>query len=348
MQERPHVTRRGEANAARKGQRKIHRRYQPKLCCAVSRGMASKVVARISRHDWNRNSDLIALRQRGYIPYTYRNDPHFVPKPMRISTRSESREALTVLSQALAAHTDYNPDSDYPFEVMVPFEQIASAMGVLHVYESGRKAYDVALHALSVMEQLGYVIVLHTQDSDSGQNKPLRIWLSETFFTSRAIQVDEIRDWLGKFKRWAAKHGLTETLRQRYEKHLVRIERIGIDLKSRHSLRNRLRQIKRWVVSPDLARDKAQALAKIEQTLAQRSALEQQLDETNQNIRQLAKRKTHSYYQQFTQWSITGAMTPIQLLQLQETLKREHPGLLQQDAEAFYKLLLERAGAFKI
>lgn len=349
VQERPHVTRRGEANAARKGQRKIHRRYQPKLCCTVSRGMASKVVARISRHDWNRNSDLIALRQRGYIPYTYRNDPHFVPKPMRISTRSESREALTVLSQALAAHTDYNPDSDYSFEVMVPFEQIASAMGVLHVYENGRKAYDVALHALSVMEQLGYVIVLHTLDSDSGQNKPLRIWLSETFFTSRGIQVDEIRDWLGKFKRWAMKNGLTETLRQRYEKHLVRIERIGIDLKSRHSLRNRLRQIKRWVVSPDLTRDKAQAVAKIEQTLAQRSALEQQLDETNQNIRQLAKRKKqNSYYQQFTQWSITGAMTPIQLLQLQETLKREHPGLLQQDAEAFYKLLLERAGAFKI
>lgn len=341
--------RRGAANAARKGQRKIHRRYHPQLCCRVSRGMASKVVARISRHDWNRNGDLIALRQRGYIPYTYRHDPHFVPKPMRISTRSESREALTVLSQALAAHTDYNPDSDYPFEVMVPFEQIASAMGVLHVYESGRKAYDVALHALSVMEQLGYVIVLHTQDSDSGQNKPLRIWLSETFFTSRGIQVDEIRDWLGKFKRWAMKNGLTETLRQRYEKHLVRIECIGIDLKSRHSLRNRLRQIKRWVVSPDLARDKAQAVAKIEQTLAQRSALEQQLDETNQNIRHLAKgKKQNSYYQQFTQWSINGGMTTIHVMMLQEALKQEHPGLLQQDAEAFYKLLLERAGAFKI
>lgn len=113
----------------RKGQRKIHRRYQPQLCCSVSRRMASKVVARISRHDWNRNGDLIALRQRGYIPYTYRHDPHFMPKPMRISTRSESREALTVLSQALAAHSDYNPDSDYHFEVMVPFEQIALAMG---------------------------------------------------------------------------------------------------------------------------------------------------------------------------------------------------------------------------
>lgn len=163
--------------------------------------------------------------------------------------------------------------------------------------------------------------MLHTHDSDSGQNKPLRIWLSETFFTSRGIQVDEIRDWLGKFKRWAAKNGLTEKLRQRYEKHLVRIERIGIDLKSRHSLRNRLHQIKRWVVSPDLARDKAQAMATIEKTLAKRSALEQQLDETNQNIRQLAKRKTqNSYYQQFKQWSVNGGMTPIQVMMLQNIL----------------------------
>lgn len=311
--------------------------------------MASKVVARISKHDWNRNHDLLALRRRGYVPYTYRNDPTFSPKPMRISTRSESREALTVLSQALAAHTDYNPDSDFPFEVMVPFEQIAAAMGVLHIYESGRKAYDVALHALSVMEQLGYVIVLHSQDSDSGQNKPLRIWLSATFFTSRGIHVDEIRDWLGKFKRWAMKNGLTDTLRQRYEKHLVRIEHIGIDLKSRHSLRNRLRLIKRWVVSPDLARDKSQAVAKLEQELTQRSALERELDGSQQNIHKLTKRKMqNSYYQQFVKWSVSGTATPIQLLQLQEALKREIPGLQLQDSEAFYKLLLERAGAYKI
>jgi len=32
--------------------------------------------------------------------------------------------------------------------------------------------------------------------------------------------------------------------------------RLGIDIDSHHSLKNRLRQIKRWVVSPDLLQEK--------------------------------------------------------------------------------------------
>ncbi|MDA6076158.1 MULTISPECIES: hypothetical protein [Edwardsiella] len=44
-------------------------------------------------------------------------------------------------------------------------------------------------------------------------------------------------------------------------------------------------------------------------------------------------------------WSVSGTATPIQSLHRQESLRREHPGLLPQDAEAFYKLLLEPAGA---
>lgn len=178
-------TRRGESNALRRGQSKVHRRYTPQLCCSVPRGMAAKVVARMQSHNWHRNHDLIELRREGYVPYTKRNDPYFTPKAMRISARSESCEALTALSMALAANCDYNPDSDYPFEIMAPFEQIAAAMGMLHVYDNGRKAYDSPLHALSVQEQLGYVIVLHGKDTDSGQNKPLRLWLTEKFFISR-------------------------------------------------------------------------------------------------------------------------------------------------------------------
>ncbi|AIJ09093.1 MULTISPECIES: hypothetical protein [Edwardsiella] len=53
----------------------------------------------------------------------------------------------------------------------------------------------------------------------------------------------------------------------------------------------------------------------------------------------------NSTYQQFVKWSVSGTATPIQSLHRQESLRREHPGLLPQDAEAFYKLLLEPAGA---
>ena len=226
-------TRRGESNALRRGQ--------------------AKVVARMQSHNWHRNHDLIELRREGYVPYTKRNDPYFTPKAMRISARSESCEALTALSMALAANCDYNPDSDYPFEIMAPFEQIAAAMGMLHVYDNGRKAYDSPLHALSVQEQLGYVIVLHGKDTDSGQNKPLRLWLTEKFFISRGIAVEEIRHWLGQFKTWAIKNGLTESLRKKYERHLLRVERIGIDLNDKPSLRNRLKQIKRCVIIPSVS-----------------------------------------------------------------------------------------------
>ncbi|MBO1552114.1 Replication protein [Yersinia pseudotuberculosis] len=314
--------------------------------------MAAKVVARLSSHNWHRNHELIELRRQGYVPYTKRHDPHFLPKPMRISARSESCEALTALSMALAANCDYNPDSDYPFEIMAPFEQIAASMGMLHVYDNGRKAYDSPLHALSVQEQLGYVIALHGKDTDSGQNKPLRLWLTEKFFISRGIAVEEIRQWLGQFRTWAIKNGLTESLRQKYERHLLRVERIGIDLKDKHSLRNRLKQIKRWVVSPDLAKEKQAKVDVLERGLetlkrdgSQR--LDLILDETQQKIRSLAKAKhqrQNPYYQAFVKWSTSGAVMTHDVMMQEQALQKEQLGLKHSDPETFYRLLLERAG----
>lgn len=344
--------RRGESNSLRKGTSKIHRRYTPTLTCTVPRGMAAKVVARLSRHNWHRNHELIELRRQGYVPYTKRHDPHFLPKPMRISARSESCEALTALSMALAANCDYNPDSDYPFEIMAPFEQIAASMGMLHVYDNGRKAYDSPLHALSVQEQLGYVIALHGKDTDSGQNKPLRLWLTEKFFISRGIAVEEIRQWLGQFRTWAIKNGLTESLRQKYERHLLRVERIGIDLTDKHSLRNRLKQIKRWVVSPDLAKEKQAKVDVLERGLKTLERDESQrldliLDETQQKIRSLAKAKhqrQNPYYQAYVKWSTSGAVMTHDVMMQEQALQKEQPGLKHSDPETYYRQLLERAG----
>ncbi|WP_371824955.1 Replication protein [Serratia sp. JSRIV002] len=344
----PNRTRRGEANALRKGTSKIHRRYQPGLRCAVPRGMASKVVARVSSHNWHRNPDLVELRQNGYVPYTKRNDPYYIPKPMRVHARSEACEALTALSQVMAANCDFNPDSDYPFEIMAPMEQLAHYMGVLHVYDSGRKAYDVALNALSVMEQLQYAIVLHGKDTDSGQNKPLRVWLSEKFFTSRGIAVDEIRQWLGQFRTWAIKNGLTETLRTKYERHLLRIEHIGIDIKNRHSLRNRLKQIKRWVVNPVLAREKEKVVGQLENdldTLEQGDRLDLLLDGLQSKIKADGKghkKAQNLMYQAYVAWS--NKTMRHEVVQLEMALQRDNPGLLHSDPEAYYQRLLERAG----
>ncbi|WP_307803517.1 Replication protein [Rahnella sp. ChDrAdgB13] len=349
----PKNTRRGESNALRRGQPKIHRRYAPELCCSVPRGMASKVVGRLKSHDWRRNNELIALRRVGLVPYKKRNDPNYAPKPMRIHARSEIRETLTVLSMAMAANCDYNPDSDYNFEIMLPFEQIAAATGTLHVYNNGRKAYDSALEGLSVMEQLGYVIVNRDRDTDTGQNKPLRIWLTDKFFTSRGILVEEIRQWLGQFKMWAIKNGLTESLRRKYEHHLLRIERIGISIKDKHSLRNRLKQIKRWVVSPDLTAEKQAKVSMLEgelETLRRQNdeRLDEVLDCTASNLRSLARAKAkrqNPYYQAYIAWSTSAKVMPHQVNSLEQTLSQAHPGLRHSDPETFYRLLLERAGA---
>lgn len=347
----PRETRRGESNALRRGKPKIHRRYVPKLCCSVPRGAASKVVGRLQGHDWRRNQELIALRHIGFVPYKKRNDPHYIPKPMRVSARSELRETLTVLSMAMAANCDYNPDNDFAFEVMLPLEQLAAVTGTLHIYENGRKAYDSVREALSVMEQLEYVLVRHGKDTDSGQNKPLRIWLGPKFFTSRGIRVEEIRLWLGQFRTWAMKHGLTETLRKKYERHLLRIERIGIDLNDKHSLRNRLKQIKRWVVSPDLATEKQKKVTVLEGELEDMrrqsdARLDELLDDTDTHLRSLARAKAkrqNPHYQAWVRWS--NAAMRHQVIRLEQTLSHEQPGLIRAAPETYYRLLLERAGA---
>jgi len=348
MEQTPVENKRGESNKLRKGRSKIHRRYTPKLCCAVPRGTASKVVARVQNHDWHRNVDLIALRRKGYVPYTKRNNPDFVPKPMRIKAREEIRETLTVLSMAMAAHCDYNPDSDYCFEIMMPFEQIAAAAGMLHIYENGRKAYDSPREALSVMEQMGYVIVDHDKDPDAGQNKPMRIWLADKFFTSRGIAGEEIREWLGKFKRWALKKGLTESLRKKYEHHLLRLEAFGLDLKRKHSLRNRLKQIKRWVMSPDLEELKQTTVATLKgelETLMRKDTkrLDLLLDEKDIQLRALSRKRKqqHPYYRAWVQWS--NSVMPHEALTLEASFRRAHPGLVSADPEMYYRLLLELA-----
>ena len=347
----PRTTRRGESNASRRGRSKIHRRYRPQLCGPLPHGTAAKVVARLKNHNWHHNKDLINRRKIGYIPYTRRNDPHFKPKPMRVSARSESCEALTALSMALAAHCDYNPDSEFPFEVMVPFEQIAAAMGQLHIYENGRKAYDAPLKALSVLEQLDYVVIARGKDTDSGQNKALRIWITDKFFTSRGIVVEEIRQWLTQFKAWAIKKGLAESLRKKYERHLLRLERIGLDIKNRRSLRNRLKQIKRWVMSPDLAEKKRIKVAMLKNELAKTNAkhtdtLSDHADTDSRTIKEAKAKPQHTWYRAFVAWSTSANVMPHQVSRLEQALSKEYPGLRYRDPEAYYRLFLHRAGQY--
>ena len=297
--------------------------------------MAAKVVGAIREHDWNRNTDLIELRKKGYTPWSHLHDNQFVPRPMRISTRSESRRALSALSLVLAANSDYNPDSDYMFEVMLPVEEVARRMGVLHVYDNGRKSYDPTLHAMRVLEEMGYVIVHRTKDSDSGQFKPMRLFLSDKFFTSRGMSLSEVRESLYKFRQWAIGVGVAESLKEKYQRHLLKMARLGIDIERHHSLKNRLRQIKRWVVSPELRAEKNV----VEEDLG---AI---LDEQQEKLRQMAsKPNTSRYRQAWVRWSTSQEAPPAVTYRLEKALKAEFPELYFTDPEKYYQLLLDRAG----
>lgn len=326
-------TRRGEANRQRKGQTKTHRNHQPHFTGKPPRGMASKVVACIRYHDWRRNTDLIALRQKGYTPYSRMFDRSFQPKPLRITARSESREALSALSLVLAANCDYSPDSEYMFEVMLPVEEMARRMGVLHVYDNGRKAYDVLLNALRVLEQLDYVVVHRDRDSDSGQHKPMRVFLTERFFTSRGMTVESVRQWLHNYRQWAIAAGVAESLREKYERHQLKMARLGIDIDRYHSLKNRLKSIKRWVVSPELRAEKQRIIAEIDASLV------------GHEQRRASRRSSDTRYQQaWWRWTASDACTPVMRLKMESALKTEFPHLQTTDAEQYYRLLLERAG----
>lgn len=322
---------RGEINARRSGRTKIHCHHIAAFTGTVPRGTAAKVVARLRHHDWNRNQELRTLRQRGYVPYRCRQDPAYSPRPLRLSVREESRRALTALSLALAANCDYNPDAEYPFEIVVSFEEVAKAMGVLHIYENGRKAFDVATHAREVMEQLGYIIVHRAWDKEAGQYKPLRLFLTPSFFTSRGITVEEIRQWLHAYRQWAAVNGLCESLRKRHERHQLRMARLGIGLEKQYALRKRLQHIKRYVTSPDLCQEKQTTLNALEQELALRLFSPPQ--------------KIPPYQQAWRKWAASALAHPLRVIQWKQALSREHPYLEQDDPEHYYRLLLERAGA---
>lgn len=308
--------------------KKIHRRYIPKLSCRVPRGIASKLVARVSSHDWHRNYDLIKLRRS---------------LGMRIHARSELCETLTVLSSVLISYCNYSLYREYSLEISVPFEIVASSMNMLHIYDNGRKSYDPPLHALRILEQLKYIIVFRDINHDTGQYKPLRIWLTKKFFTSRGITIHELRIGLFKFEEWVVRNNLTHSLICSKNKHSMKMKIIGIDLLKFPSLRNLLLKNKRSILGSKLI-DKAKNNIKLFNYNKNIYGFLNKNKDFNSSSKKsnFSKNKNTSkfWYCKFINWSITKM--PYQIFLLEQSLRREKPELIKQDSEKYYKLLLQR------
>ncbi len=324
-----------------KKKNKIHRRFIPKLKCTIPRGIAAKLVARTSRHNWHYNYDLINLRRK---------------LGMRIHARSELCQALTVLSSVLIIYCNYNLYSDYLFEVSVPFEVIASSMNMLHVYENGRKSYDPPLHALRILEKLKYLIILRDRDPDTGHCKPLRIWLTKRFFESRGIKVKDLRIYLSSLEKWVIRKNLTSTLIKNKNKHLTKMRIIGIDLLKFPSLRNLLLKIKKNILgikliekvnnnirlsncNPDFLRfiKNRKSNSKRSNNIFKIKKFINGFSKSNEN-KEIKSSKF--WYCKFINWSITKM--PYQIFLLEKSLRIEKPELMNNDPEKYYKTLMKR------
>ncbi len=307
-----------------KNKGKIHRRYIPKLSCRVPRGIASKLVARVSNHNWHRNYDLIKFRRS---------------LGMRIHARSELCETLTILSAVLISHCSYSLYREYFFEISVPFEIIASSMNMLHIYDNGRKSYDPPLHALRVLEKLKYVIVFRDINPDTGQYKPLRIWLTKKFFTSRGITLHELRISLCKFEEWVVRKNLTSSLMHSKNKHAMKMKIIGIDLLKFPSLRNLLLKNKSIILGSKLI-DKVQNNIRSFNYNKNFSNLINKSNCISSKKNSLISKPLNFWYCKFINWSITKM--PYQIFLLEKSLRIEQPELIKNDSEKYYKLLLQR------
>ncbi len=308
-----------------KTQKKIHRRYNPKLLCRVPKGIVSKLVSKVKNHDWHYNYDLIKLRRDLKI---------------RIHARSELCETLNILSSVLIVYCNLNLYSEYLFEIKVPFEVIASSMNMLHIYSNGRKSYDPPLHALRVLEKLKYLIVLRAKDTDTGHNKPLRIWLTKNFFISRGITLKRLRFYLYKYENWIIRNNLTNNFLSYRNKHLLKMRIIGIDLLKYPSLRNLLIKIKKNILGDKFIHKINNNIKFYSNNVRKNNiSLKRKKIFSKKNIVNKSK-SSDFWYCKFVHWSYT--QMPYQILLLENSLRKECPGLISVDPEKYYKTLLKR------
>ncbi len=308
-----------------KNQKKIHRRYNPKLLCRVPKGIVSKLVSKIKDHDWHYNNDLINLRRDLSI---------------RIHARSELCETLNVLSSALIVYCNLNLYSEYLFEIKVPFEIIASSINMLHIYDNGRKSYDPPLHALRVLEKLKYLIVLRSKNPDTGHNKPLRIWLTKKFFISRGITIKKLRFFLYKYENWIIRNNLTNNFLSYRNKHLSKMRIIGIDLLKFPSLRNLLIKIKKNILG-DKFIHKINNNIKFYSSNVKRNIFLKSKNFSSKFGEVINKNNISNFwYCKFVHWTYTKM--PYQVFLLEKVLRKERPTLINTDPEKYYKILLKR------
>lgn len=217
---------------------KIHRNHTPIIRKNASKfALGKELSAALAHHDWNRNIYLRELRKR---------------KKQKLSIRSERRETLQALANEMIALADYSIDSDYLFEVMTNVETLAKNIKQLHIYPSGRKAYDPVTNALKMLEEANLIIILREMDHESKQRKAMRIWLRPEFFYAFGFSESRLRQKVKNLHKYRAKKGLLTEAKNMYKLHIQRLKYSNVaDISDKFALKNLLLNIKNTFLSKE-------------------------------------------------------------------------------------------------
>ncbi|MFC1185407.1 hypothetical protein ACFGXE_10665 [Pasteurella multocida] len=218
--------------------KRVHRNHIPVIRKnAIKFALGKEISAALNCHDWNKNRYLRDLRRY---------------KKQKLSIRSERRETLQALAYELIAFADYSIDSDYLFEVMTNVETLAKNIRQLHVYPSGRKAYDPVTKALRMLEEANLLIILRELDHETKQRKAMRIWLKPEFFYAFGFTQSRLRQKIKNLHKYRVKKDLLVQAKNIYKNHIQKLKYSNVaDISEKYALKNLLLKIKNDFLSKE-------------------------------------------------------------------------------------------------
>lgn len=238
---------------------KVARRYIPnfeKKPHEKSTVIYKRVAAALDKHDWNRNKQIIQLRdQGGKILKRVTDTGEKIYRsiaPRRQKMHKYRSETMRYLSQAMIFHCEWSSSTDYMFEIMLSVEELAREIGQFHEYDSGydgdegqyahgRISYDPVLGALRDWEAAELIIVVKEFDKTAGQFKASRIFLRPEFFKSLGFTKKEINKMVNGLTKARSKSASNKP----FKRSRPLSDKIA-NFEDKHSLKNMLLRMRGW------------------------------------------------------------------------------------------------------
>jgi hypothetical protein len=259
---------RGWANFLRRGVAKVHRYHCPKIInwknlYGTGKQPLLKMFHRFKKHDHQRNELLIKYREMAN---------------MRLNIRTERQEVYHALDLALLKFLDVDKFGIGLFEIACSIEMLAKTIGIYRIDKNGHARYDTLLNAVNDYEKSKQIIIYREFDRENKVYRPMRMWLTIEFFTSRGYNEEELRELLKSREHYLHKKGIFVKTREYYQKNfLQRLDKSGV-LNPPSALVKKLLRIKNKLC--DMHYEKKS----IKQVEKQKKRAEKELEQANEKL----------------------------------------------------------------